>query len=332
MGRVRDGKRGRVDDGTPTNVIQEFDAAPWGSALLQGLNHPRSPTDETWLQQVFDRAAGLPSDVQLALDQLRAGVGPVALHVRGLARPESMPPTPSSCTAPPARGEAVGEFWLALFASKLGWLFAHREICNGDLFHHVAPVTKHAYAPTGESSLAPLRVHTDGASHPMPPDHVLLWCHRGDPRAGTCVADASDLLRHVGADVECLLREPQFRHVLDFEFGMAGQTADRPIVFGDAGRPRIALDADFVRANTPRHEEAVQRLEDAFHAIAERTVLEPGGLLIIDNRRSLHGREAFQPRFDGSDRWLQAAYTRYASRPQPTGVVTDGRITSLEPS
>jgi L-asparagine oxygenase len=31
-------------------------------------------------------------------------------------------------------------------------------------------------------------------------------------------------------------------------------------------------------------------------------------LLIIDNRRAVHGRTAFTPRYDGRDRWLKRAY------------------------
>ena len=36
--------------------------------------------------------------------------------------------------------------------------------------------------------------------------------------------------------------------------------------------------------------------------------LESGDLLIIDNRRAAHGRSAFEPRYDGCDRWLKRAY------------------------
>ena len=30
-----------------------------------------------------------------------------------------------------------------------------------------------------------------------------------------------------------------------------------------------------------------------------------GDLLIVDNRRAVHGRSQFTPRYDGFDRWLQ---------------------------
>ena len=36
--------------------------------------------------------------------------------------------------------------------------------------------------------------------------------------------------------------------------------------------------------------------------------LKPGDLLLIDNRRVLHSRNAFQAHYDGYDRWLQRIY------------------------
>jgi len=36
-------------------------------------------------------------------------------------------------------------------------------------------------------------------------------------------------------------------------------------------------------------------------------VLDDGDLLVIDNDRAVHGRTAFTPRYDGTDRWLRRA-------------------------
>ncbi|QMU70179.1 hypothetical protein GXP74_20055 [Streptacidiphilus sp. P02-A3a] len=34
----------------------------------------------------------------------------------------------------------------------------------------------------------------------------------------------------------------------------------------------------------------------------EKVVLEPGDAIFLDNYRVVHGREPFQPRYDGTDR------------------------------
>ena len=37
-------------------------------------------------------------------------------------------------------------------------------------------------------------------------------------------------------------------------------------------------------------------------------MLDAGDLLVIDNRRAVHGRSKFRARFDGTDRWLQRTF------------------------
>jgi alpha-ketoglutarate-dependent taurine dioxygenase len=41
--------------------------------------------------------------------------------------------------------------------------------------------------------------------------------------------------------------------------------------------------------------------------------LAPGDLLVIDNRRAVHGRPAFRSSFSGRRRWMQRAYVRKRS-------------------
>jgi L-asparagine oxygenase len=50
--------------------------------------------------------------------------------------------------------------------------------------------------------------------------------------------------------------------------------------------------------------EAFACLAEAVTAAAVGHALRPGELLIADNRRVVHARSAFRPRFDGAGRWL----------------------------
>ena len=40
-------------------------------------------------------------------------------------------------------------------------------------------------------------------------------------------------------------------------------------------------------------------------ATLENIILEPGTACFLDNYRAIHGRSAFEPKFDGTDRWLK---------------------------
>jgi hypothetical protein len=50
--------------------------------------------------------------------------------------------------------------------------------------------------------------------------------------------------------------------------------------------------------------EALAVLGAALDAALRPFPAVPGDLYFLDNRRAVHGRPAFQPRYDGTDRWL----------------------------
>ncbi|MEU9104111.1 TauD/TfdA family dioxygenase [Streptomyces xanthophaeus] len=59
---------------------------------------------------------------------------------------------------------------------------------------------------------------------------------------------------------------------------------------------------------TPRAAAALTEFGRACEATARTLRLTPGDLVVIDNRVTVHGRTAFQPRYDGADRRLQRTY------------------------
>ncbi|MFI1226893.1 MULTISPECIES: TauD/TfdA family dioxygenase [unclassified Streptomyces] len=59
---------------------------------------------------------------------------------------------------------------------------------------------------------------------------------------------------------------------------------------------------------TPRAAAALTEFGRACEVTARTLRLTPGDLVVIDNRVTVHGRTAFQPRYDGADRWLQRTY------------------------
>jgi L-asparagine oxygenase len=57
-----------------------------------------------------------------------------------------------------------------------------------------------------------------------------------------------------------------------------------------------------------RGKNALIELQDVFDRTAHTVRLLSGDLAIVDNRVTVHGRTAFQPRYDGWDRWLQRTF------------------------
>jgi L-asparagine oxygenase len=96
----------------------------------------------------------------------------------------------------------------------------------------------------------------------------------------------------------------------------------------DGPRDRPHLRVDF--AETRGVDPAAQAALDELSAVAtrERLVvhLEEGDLLVVDNRRAVHGRTRFKPRHDNMDRWLLRAFlTRDLMRSESVRP-GDGRI------
>ena len=318
--------------------VRYIDCSEWASAFhpelrLFGLAPEGADEVEAWLERVRACAADLPTAIRDACGAMVAGNGPIAVHFRGLPVPDDLPPTPVDTLKPPLRSERNAEAWLALIGIALGDLFAHSEICGGHLFHSVAPEPGQEYQPTGVCSKGRLTMHTDGATHPMPPDFVLLWCHRGDADVRTAVASAEVVREHLDPNDRALLSEPRFRHRLDYEFRASldrGFTAPAPILSESPFGPTIGFDVDFVEIPPEADEGLMGRLEDALESVAAQVILRPGELLVLDNHRCAHARDGFLARFDGTDRWLQCAYVRRFGQPVPAGVRVDGRVVSFD--
>lgn len=191
--------------------------------------------------------------------------------------------------------------------SLLGEPFTFASLYEGPLVQHVTPVPGREDAQTSEGSDSVLEWHVEDAFTPDRCDFFGLLCLRGEPGAATLLAAARSL--RLPAEVERVLREPRFVVEPDLAHG-AGPAPDLPavsVLSGPAEDPEICFDAVYQRPADQGDAEAAASLRVLADAIAEASighVLEPGQLLIADNRRVVHGRTVFRPRYDGTDRWL----------------------------
>jgi hypothetical protein len=108
------------------------------------------------------------------------------------------------------------------------------------------------------------------------------------------------------------LHQPVFRTGIDYSFGnLATEKANGPVLsvlYGDPRDPGLRYDLDLMAGLTPQARVALKSLERAANRARVGVRLEAGDLIVIDNRRAVHGRTAFKPRYDGSDRRLKRAY------------------------
>jgi L-asparagine oxygenase len=191
----------------------------------------------------------------------------------------------------------------------------------------LAPVPQEARATSSESSDVDLAFHTDFSFNPDEPDqplthgkpdYIVLFCLRGAREGGeTVYADARDICRHLSPAECAVLRQPLFQFSTSYSF--ANKRRDRPwsipspVLTGPDLFPEISVDLLCgSRGLTDESRRALDAVRRACAApdVTRRVSLQPGDLLLIDNRKGAHGRSAFRASFDGCDRWLHRVYVR----------------------
>jgi enduracididine beta-hydroxylase len=213
--------------------------------------------------------------------------------------------------------------YLLLIASLLGDVFGWTSQQDGQMVQNVLPIRGHEDIQISSNSSATLSWHVEDGWCSFMPDYVALLCLRNPDAAVTRYVDVSRL--PISEKDRRLLGEPVFRFSSDyshmpeqgqgdmagqFEFGQPTVPGElMPVLSGDLADPYVRLDADFLDAppGSP-HADALARLYALIESHAVNVVLAPGDLLVLDNRRAVHGRAPFRARFDGTDRWLKRCY------------------------
>jgi L-asparagine oxygenase len=79
------------------------------------------------------------------------------------------------------------------------------------------------------------------------------------------------------------------------------------VIAGSSADPEVCYDAIYMQPHDEHDRAAataLRQLKQALTASSAGHELQTGDLLIVDNRRVVHARTPFKPRFDGTDRWL----------------------------
>ncbi|KJS58720.1 clavaminate synthase family protein [Streptomyces rubellomurinus] len=266
-----------------------------------------------WVARARDASDELPLPLRRALRRFRRHSGPHGtLLIGGLPVDQpALPPTPAVPGSVQRRATLPAAL-LTMVACGLGEPHAYLAEKSGALVQDVVPVPGQE-SFHGNAGSAPLSFHSENGFHPHPPDYVVFLCLRADHdrTAGLRVAgirQALPLLTPAGREV---LFAPEFRTAPPPSFGPGASGAEpepRPVLSGAAEDPDIRMAQLVTTPLTPRAAAALAEFGRAVEATARTLYLTPGDLVVLDNRVTVHGRTAFQPRYDGADRWLHRTY------------------------
>ncbi|MFC9664586.1 TauD/TfdA family dioxygenase [Nocardia sp. NPDC127606] len=267
--------------------------------------------DPTWVARARDSWDALPLSLRRGVRQFRRHSGlRGSLIIHGLPVDEMrLPDTPSTADSV-QRAAVVSAAVLTMIACGLGDPTAYLAEKSGALVQDVVPV-RGRESFSGNAGSVLLTFHNENAFHLHEPDYVLLLCLRGDHDriAGlrtACLRQALPLLSRAARET---LFAPEFITAPPPSFPTDNAVRPpQPLLSGAVDDPDIRMATIATTALTPRAEAALTEFGRACDSVARTTVLTPGDLAIIDNRVTVHGRTAFRPRYDGTDRWVQRTF------------------------
>lgn len=246
----------------------------------------------------------------------RSPQAPSVIIVQNLPVDAVLPATPADGRRSPDKHSHVTESLLAGVGSMLGDPFSFDVEKGDELIHDVVPVRGKQGSLSNQGSETPLGFHTENAALDYPQSYLVLLGLRSDHegRAFTPVCDLKQALRYVSNEQAEILRRPLYRKRLPLIFAEGGVKVDltepRPVIYGEGAdlEVRAALYGNLVEPVTTESAEALQAFNQACRRAAHFLRITPGTMVIISNRRALHARSNFTPRFDGKDRWLQRVH------------------------
>jgi L-asparagine oxygenase len=200
-------------------------------------------------------------------------------------------------------------------AKTYGFPISFSQEQKGSLIQNIYPKKKMEEMQISSSSKVELGLHTETAFHRFRPTAVLLLCLRGDSNAATTYAHSDDICAKLKPATLATLTRMWFTTSLDDSFRMNGEEDVKITcsILNETPRetypsPRlfdICYDEALMTGTNGQAVDALGELREAIKSSIQTITLEAGDLLVLNNRTTIHGRLPFEPRYDGTDRWLQ---------------------------
>jgi L-asparagine oxygenase len=280
-------------------------------SLVANITASPSSDPEQFCQQVKGIVKDLPFRLRRVLKDFAEKGSPTGcLLFRTAGLVDGLGATPADNCA------HVGELTVlahvqAVLMSALGDLVAYEAEGGGRLFQDVVPTRTMADQQTSMGSTAELEIHTEQAFSTLRPDWLSLACLRGDPVARTYTLPVGAIIDSLTDDELALACGAHWTCGVDLSFKLHGQEffngdirGPMPIVCGLADDPQLVFDQDLMRGDSVRANELLKTVVGVYYKERYTHVFAPGDIMIVDNRRAVHGRSGYTPRYDGLDRFL----------------------------
>jgi L-asparagine oxygenase len=238
------------------------------------------------------------------------------LLIQNLPNDQELGSAPNDTIAIRKKKSFVSESCLVGIGQIIGEIFGYKNENNGCLIHNVYPQKYHRQAISNAGSEVALPLHTEDVHvFPYSPDFVGIYCLRSEPNCNvfTYILSVKSVLSNLSPEVLEILRLPLFYVEPPQSFGGSSQRSKEiPVIHGSYQYPHITTEFTDMRGIRPDASEALEIFKDACNKSPSlrRISLEPGELIIFDNRKVIHGRSPFRASFSKEGRWCQRIFIK----------------------
>lgn len=214
--------------------------------------------------------------------------------------------TPSSLPVPDRPENDLLNKEILEFVSVFGEPFGFDNEQGGALVQDLFPIRKNEIEQISSSSKVELEMHTETAFHPKAPHYVVLFCVRGDANAGTIFSNLSAVLDGLGQKDIDTLSQKLFITTVDKSFldeGEKNREVKTRVIHRNGGK--MVYDSSVMRGANAEAQAALNKFTKLVQKEKYTIALQSGQIAIIDNWQVAHGRTEFNPRYDGTDRWIK---------------------------
>jgi L-asparagine oxygenase len=236
-----------------------------------------------------------------------------------LLNKESIPKTPNTNI------ESIGSTTMlariqSILLSYIGEIISYEAEGNGKLFQDIVPVPNMGTNQTSYSSDVELEIHTEQAFSKIRPDILSLACLRGDENAFTYILPLQKIVDNITEEEYELLKQPLWKTGIDISFKknnflfiegeirgpfpIISEFTKSKIESKIESKDQLVFDQDLMKGITEESNKIIDKIVDIYYNHRIEHNLQPGEIIFIDNRYSLHGRSKFIPKYDGNDRFL----------------------------
>lgn len=206
----------------------------------------------------------------------------------------------------------------AILIHAISEMIAYEAEGFGHLFQDIVPVKSMSHEQTSIGSNTELEIHTEQAFSKLRPDILCLACLRGDPNALTYILPVRKIMHQMTTEEKLFLREHLWKIGVDLSFKLYGKEFAEgeirgpiSIISGEENDPQLIFDQDLMFSFNEIGEYLLKKIENIYNNDRFQHNLTPGEIILIDNRRAVHGRSPFFPKYDANDRFLVRCFSTF---------------------